>query len=67
MNFHRMNPLDDPRIDAEEARVEYFDEHFPGWDTRDRFVDYADVAEPETTIVWGYGGDHRALIFGAYE
>lgn len=67
MNFHLPNPVDHPSIDAEQAHVEYFDENFPGWNTRDRFVDYADVSDPDTTVVWGYGGDHRALIFGAFE
>ena len=66
MNLHLPNPLDDRRIDADEARVEWFDENYPEWRDAGRFIDYADVHDPETNVVWGYGGDHRVLILGAY-
>jgi len=58
MNFHRMNPLDDPRIDADEARVEYFDQTHPYWEQAvnpERFVSESDMMVPgthATRTVW---------------
>jgi hypothetical protein len=59
-------PLDSTD-DASEARYEYFDQNYPGWETRDRFVDYADVDRPDETLVMRtFGSDHRGLLYGAY-
>jgi len=74
MNFHHMNPADNPLRDADEALVDFWDYSVPDWytnsldpETRDT-VDYADVTDPEWTVVMHtFGGDHRGLIFGAFE
>lgn len=41
------NPLDHPSIDADEARIDFFDATFPEWEVRegmgDRFVSEGDM------------------------
>lgn len=43
------NPLDHPSIDADEARIEFFDANFPGWDTRDDLVSENDFPVYDAT------------------
>jgi len=56
--------------EAELSEVAYVtaDRLLPGWEDREvareasRYVDEADVLNPDETIIWGYGSDHRAVL-----
>ncbi len=46
------NPLDHPSIDAEQARLDFFDETFPYWEQAvepERFVSESDMLVPGTS------------------
>ncbi len=71
MNFFENDDLDrfmELEAQSEEretwARAEFGDDWREREDTLEnrRFVDYSDVYEPDTFVIWGYGSDHRVLI-----
>lgn len=59
-----LDPNGTPALRAE-AALDYAEAYDGPVEPDDRYVDYSDVEDPETPVVWRYGYGHAVLIPGA--